>query len=79
MCHEPHATTDVAPPDPTDPLLRVADVAKKLNVHVSTVYRLADSGRLRAHALGGGMHRRRGLRIPASAVDALLRETELSA
>lgn len=56
--------------------LKARDVADRLEVHVSTVYRLADSGRLRAHRLGEGTRRKRGLRIPESAVDELLRQTK---
>lgn len=56
-------------------LLRAKDVAEFLDVHVSTVYRLADSGRLRAHRLGEGRLRKRGLRIPESAVSELLQQT----
>jgi excisionase family DNA binding protein len=59
----------------TETMLNAAEVAQKLKVHVTTVYRLASSGRLRAHHLGQGTIRRRGLRIPESAVAELLRET----
>jgi len=60
---------------PTNELLRVSEVARRLNVHVSTVYRLADSGRLSAHALGDGKVRRRGIRIWSSSVDELLKNS----
>lgn len=56
-------------------MLRAKDVADRLDVHVSTVYRLADSGRLRAHRIGEGRLRKRGLRIPESAVAELLAQT----
>jgi excisionase family DNA binding protein len=71
-------------PVPNDPnatperLLRAKEVADRLSVHVSTVYRLADSGRLRSHRIGEGRLRKRGLRIPESAIAALLSETELA-
>ncbi len=56
------------PITPPERLLRAQEVADRLNVHVSTVYRLADSGRLRAHRIGEGRLRKRGLRVPESAV-----------
>ncbi|MFF7411625.1 helix-turn-helix domain-containing protein [Streptomyces lydicus] len=56
------------PATPPERLLRAQEVADRLNVHVSTVYRLADSGRLRAHRIGEGRLRKRGLRVPESAV-----------
>ena len=62
----------------TDALLPIAVVADLLNVHVSTVYRLVDSGRLQAHALGEGKVRRRGLRVWRSSVDALLTSTAVA-
>lgn len=62
-----------------DELLRVSEVAARLRVHVSTVYRLADAGRLQAHALGEGKLRRRGLRIVSSSVEQLLRESRIIA
>lgn len=62
----------------TDTLLSIAVVASMLNVHVSTVYRLVDSGRLQAHALGEGKVRRRGLRVWRSSVDQLLQSTAVS-
>jgi excisionase family DNA binding protein len=64
-------------PPPTDDLLRVSEVAGILRLHVSSVYRLVDSGRLNAHALGDGKVRRRGIRIWRSSVDALLQESRL--
>lgn len=62
----------------TDALLSIATVASLLNVHVSTVYRLVDSGRLQAHALGEGKVRRRGLRVWRSSVDQLLQSTAVA-
>ncbi|MEU2724046.1 helix-turn-helix domain-containing protein [Streptomyces smyrnaeus] len=67
MCHE---TTQA--PGMADELLVAKQAAARLKVHVSTVYRLIDSGALRAHRLGGGTVRRRGVRIPASALDEYL-------
>jgi excisionase family DNA binding protein len=56
-------------------MLRAKDVADRLDVHVSTVYRLAESGSLRAHRIGEGRLRKRGLRTPESAVSELLQQT----
>lgn len=53
---------------PVEQMLTASEVARRLNVHVSTVYRLTDNGDLRAYRIGGGVVRRRGLRIPESAV-----------
>lgn len=64
MCHEVTDTAEV--------LLSVKAVARRLNVHISTVYRLAESGRLRAHRIGEGQTRPRGLRIPETSVDEYL-------
>lgn len=72
-------SSPMSQPDHTEEMLRVSEVAARLNVHVSTVYRLADSGRLKAHSLGDGKIRRRGLRIVGSSVDQLLRESVITA
>lgn len=72
MCQD-----QTAPAQPSDELLRARQVAARLSVHVSTVYRLADSGRLRAHRIGEGRLRKRGLRIPESAVSEFLRASEI--
>ncbi|MGW3427968.1 helix-turn-helix domain-containing protein [Streptomyces melanosporofaciens] len=64
---------------PPEKMLHAREVADRLSVHVSTVYRLADSGRLRAHRIGGGLRRKRGLRIPESAVAELLADTSNAA
>lgn len=53
-------------------LLAAADVADKLNLSLTAVYRLARSGDLRSHRLGKGKVRPRGLRIPESAVTEYL-------
>jgi excisionase family DNA binding protein len=62
----------------TDDLLKAGEVAQRLKVHVTTVYRLAGSGRLRSHHIGQGTIRRRGLRIPESAVAEFLRESAVA-
>lgn len=59
----------------TDELLTADEVAVLFKVHVTTVYRLATSGRLRAHRIGEGEVSRRGLRIPQSAVTDYLNGT----
>lgn len=61
-----------------DVFLEAREVAGRLKVHVTTVYRLARSGRLRAHHIGQGTIRRRGLRIPESAVAEFLRESAVA-
>lgn len=67
MCHDQTGPPPViAPVD--EPMLRAREVAERLRLHVSTIYRLADSGQIRAHRLGEGRLRKRGLRIPESAV-----------
>lgn len=71
MCHEAPAVEDV----PAEPMLRAKQVAERLDVHVSTVYRLADSGALRAYRIGEGRLRKRGLRIPESAVQTYLNDS----
>lgn len=71
MSNDRTAPTTVPAAD--EPFLRAQQVADRLDVHVSTVYRLADSGRLRAHRIGEGRLRKRGLRIPESAVAEFLR------
>lgn len=53
-------------------LLAAADVAEKLNLSLTAVYRLTRSGDLRSHRLGKGKVRPRGLRIPESAVTEYL-------
>ncbi|WP_246869070.1 helix-turn-helix domain-containing protein [Saccharopolyspora sp. ASAGF58] len=51
-------------------MFRVKAVAQMLDVHVSTVYRLADSGRLHSVRVGFG---KGGLRIPADSLNAYLK------
>lgn len=62
-------------------LLTAEQVAEALKVHVTTVYRLATSGRIAAHRIGEGSTSPRGLRIPQSALrgflnDSLINPTE---
>lgn len=60
---------DRAPdPEQADELLDAKQVAALMKVHVATVYRLADSGLLKAMRLGKGEKRRRGFRCWASDV-----------
>lgn len=61
-----------------DELLDAKQIASRMRVHVSTVYRLADSGRLKAMRLGSGERRRRGFRCWASAVDSYMQESEIA-
>lgn len=51
-------------------MYRVKAVAEVLDVHVSTVYRLAESGRLHSVRVGFG---KGALRIPADSLNAYLR------
>lgn len=62
-----------------DELLTAEQVAEMFKVHVTTVYRLATSGRLRAHRVGEGTTSPRGLRIPHSAVAAFLNASLVTA
>ncbi|MFF4791875.1 helix-turn-helix domain-containing protein [Streptomyces sp. NPDC001276] len=55
-----------------DELLTAEQVADALKVHITTVYRLATSGRIRAHRIGEGTTSPRGLRIPRSALQDFL-------
>lgn len=68
------------PPSPSgaDRLLNAKQVAERLQVHVATVYRLAESGRLDAMRLGSGEKRRRGFRCWESDVDAYLGESRIT-
>lgn len=70
-------------PEQTDPFaeavaelegaLTPAEVALLLKIHRATVYRMVDSGRLRALRVGASTGRRSGMRIPRSAVARVLR------
>lgn len=64
-------------PAQDDELMEAKPIAEMLKVHVSTVYRLADSGALRAMRLGKGEKRRRGFRCWRSDVTAYLRDSEI--
>jgi excisionase family DNA binding protein len=72
--------TETPPPSPAgvDKLLNAKQVAERLQVHVATVYRLAEAGRLEAMRLGAGEKRRRGFRCWESAVDAYLGESVIT-
>jgi excisionase family DNA binding protein len=72
--------TETPPPSPSGVgrLLNAKQVAERLQVHVATVYRLAESGRLEAMRLGSGEKRRRGFRCWESAVDAYLGESVIN-
>lgn len=59
-------------------LLDAAQVAEILQLHPQTVRRLVREKRIEAHRLGSGSIRRRGLRIPRSAVDGYLRESAVA-
>jgi excisionase family DNA binding protein len=63
----------------TDDLISVSEVAAILKIHVSSVYRLIDSGRLPAHAFGEGKIRRRGIRVWRSSVDQLMQGSRVTA
>lgn len=54
-------------------LLEAFEVAERLRISLTSVYRLVRSGELRSHRFGQGKVRPRGLRIPESAVDERLR------
>ncbi|MEU9436573.1 helix-turn-helix domain-containing protein [Streptomyces sp. NPDC048252] len=76
MSHDAPAADNVA----TAPqFLNAAEVAQRLRVSRSTVYNLIASGRLAAHRNGGGKIRPRGVRVPASAVDAYLNDSLITA
>lgn len=61
------------PAMPVAPMHRVAAVARLLDVHVSTVYRIVESGTLKSIRVGGS------IRIPAAALDAYLAACEQAA
>lgn len=69
---------DLAPAQ-ADELLEAKQVAALMKVHVATVYRLADSGRLKAMRFGSGEKRRRGFRCWRSVVEAYMRDSEIPA
>lgn len=57
-------------------LLEASEVAERLRISLTSVYRLVRTGELRSHRFGQGKVRPRGLRIPESAVDERLRFPE---
>jgi len=59
---------------PISPLLRVSEVARLLNVHPSTVIRLADRGILLGIQILGGRHR--ALRFRPEAVEKFISDRE---
>ncbi|MFB7647158.1 helix-turn-helix domain-containing protein [Streptomyces sp. NPDC056084] len=61
-----------------DEFLTAEQVAAKLKIHVTTVYRLASSGRLKAYRIGEGTTSPRGLRIPRQAYLNFLRSSEIA-
>lgn len=78
MSHTLPPTAVTAAAQTSDVLLEAAEVAQRLKVSLTTVYRLARSGELRSHRFGKGKVRPRGLRIPESAVQAYLRASEVT-
>jgi excisionase family DNA binding protein len=64
MSQDRQATDDVAA---DEQMLTAKQVASRLNVHVSTVYRLRD--RLNGQKFGTGQVRARGFRVPESKVN----------
>lgn len=72
MSHDAPAADNVA----TSPqFLNAVEVAQRLRVSRSTVYNLIASGRLAAHRNGVGKIRPRGVRVPASVVEAYLNDS----
>lgn len=57
-----------APALDAERMLEAAEVAEKLNLSLTAVYRLVRSGVIRSHRHGQGKVRPRGVRIPESAV-----------
>lgn len=68
-----NAPTSPASNSEGERLLEASEVAERLRISLTSVYRLARSGDLRSHRFGQGKVRPRGLRIPESAVDERLR------
>ena len=71
MSQDRQATDDVAS---DERMLTAKQVATRLGVHISTVYRLRDD--LNAQKFGKGKVRARGFRVPESRVDDLLRRPD---
>ncbi|MER5277780.1 helix-turn-helix domain-containing protein [Streptomyces sp. NPDC002809] len=59
-------------------LLDAIEVARILRLHPQTVRRLVREKQLDGHLLGTGTARRRGLRIPKTAVDNYLSQTAVA-
>lgn len=68
MSEEQNAAEDVARPK-NERMLTAHEVAERLGIHVSTVYRMGP--RLDAQRLGQGKVRPRGFRVPESKVSEL--------
>lgn len=66
-----NATATTAPTGESEHLLEASEVAARLRISLTSVYRLVRSGDLRSHRFGQGKVRPRGLRIPESAVTDL--------
>lgn len=64
-------------PNQADELLNARQAAALMKVHVATVYRLAESGLLKAMRLGVGEKRRRGFRCWKSSVDEYMQGSEI--
>lgn len=60
--------TAQAPAPNSERMLDAAEVAERLNLSLTAVYRLVRSGTIRSHRHGQGKVRPRGVRIPESAV-----------
>lgn len=73
MSEDQLATEDVATPE-NDRMLTAQEVATRLSVHVSTVYRMGP--RLNAQRFGEGKIRPRGFRIAESKLSALLTDLQ---
>lgn len=70
--------TAQAPAHTPERMLEAAEVAERLNLSLTAVYRLARSGDLASHRHGQGTVRPRGLRFPESAVAAHLNRSRVS-
>lgn len=58
-------------PHPSTRMFRVKEVATRLNVHVSTVYRLIESGQLNSVRVGMG---KGTVRVPEESLDSYLHQ-----
>lgn len=70
-------------PEIPDPLgeeyLLADDIAARLKVHPTSIYRMVRSGRLTAIRVGSGEQDPRGLRILRSSFDRMIRESIVTA